>query len=73
MIFCLFILDNKSSHWTPHKVELALWTKATADKLGMDLDVKMRSTISKKRKREDEAEIDTGKRRKKVGTKKQKK
>ena len=61
--------------WTPHKVELALWTKKCAGKLGLDLADKKLSNPKdiRKKKREiddnDDVEDDTDDRSKKTRSK----
>ncbi len=36
--FCVrFLIPDAKFGWNPHKVELALWTKAVAEKLGISL------------------------------------
>ena len=37
--------------WTPHKVEIALWTDATARKLGMDLETPLDKAVATGNKR----------------------
>ena len=46
----MFVFADSSYGWTPHKVELALWSFCVADKLGMDLSKLTKSDKADKRK-----------------------
>ena len=48
---CAVIFAASDFAWTPHKVELALWTDATARKLGMDLETPLDKAIAHEKKR----------------------
>ena len=42
---------SNEDKWTPHKIELALWAKAVASLLGLDLGVKPALAPERKRRR----------------------